>query len=119
MESDGVIYFIPSSANQVLVIDPLGEFMETTKTNMEEYPEELGFLFRRSSGTDSNFDCAVMKFGIQKVLEIMQEHMPPTNEVYAVCGLYPFMIAASYNESSLSIVYVLLRQGPSLINRNS
>ena len=46
----------------------------------------------------------------------MQEHMPPADEVCAVCGLYPFVIAASYKESSLSVIYLLMRQVPSLIN---
>ena len=36
--------------------------------------------------------------------------MPPANEVCAICGLYPFMIVASCNESPLSVVYFLLRQ---------
>ena len=101
---------------------------------MEEHPEELGFLFRinaKDNNPDTetdidtltnqtNFDCAVTKFGMQKVLEIVQEHMPPANEVCAVygCGLYPFMLAASYKESPLWAVYVLLRQVPFLINSN-
>ena len=44
--------------------------------------------------------------------------MPPTNEVCVVRGLYPFMIAASasYKESPLSVVFVLLRQVPSQIH---
>ena len=90
---------------------------------MEEHPEELGFLFRiNDTDTASNrtyFDCAVTKFGMQQVLEIVQEHLPPANEVCAVCGLYPFMIAASCQESSLSVIYLLLRQVPFLINRKS
>ena len=65
------------------------------------------------------FDSAVMKFGRQKVLEIVQEHVPPANEVCAVSSLYPFMIAASYKESPLSFVDFLLRQVPSLMNSNS
>ena len=123
LEVDGVIYCIPSSTYQILAIDPLGEFSLVTKTNMEEHPEELGFLFRiNDSDTTSNrtyFDCTSTTFGIQKVLEIVQEHMPPANEVCAVCGLYPFMIAASFKESPLSVVYVLLRQVPFLINSKS
>ena len=131
LATDGVIYCIPLDAKQVLAIDPLREFSVVTKTNMEEHPAELGFLFRinakdnnpdtdTDTDTDTlsnqtNFDCAVTKFGMQKVLEIVQEHMPPVNEV---CGLYPFMLAASYKESPLWIVYVLLRQVPSLINSN-
>ena len=43
---NGVIYSIPRSSNQVLAIDPLGELLFATKTNMEEHPKEFGFLFR-------------------------------------------------------------------------
>ena len=123
LATDGVIYCIPASANQVLAIDPLGEFSVATKTNMEEHPEELGFLFRtNANNTASNrtdFDAAIAKFGIQKVLAIMQEHVPSSNEVCGVSNLYPFMIAASYEESPLSVVYFLLCEVPSLINCNS
>ena len=46
LATNGAIYCFPSSANQILAIDPLGEFSVVTKTNMEEHLEELGFLFR-------------------------------------------------------------------------
>ena len=46
MATDGVIYCIPESANQVLSIDPIGEFLSTTKANMQEDPEEFGTLFQ-------------------------------------------------------------------------
>ena len=131
LATDGVVYCIALNATQVLTIDPWGEFLLAMKTNMEEHPEELGFIFRinakdnNSTDTETpsnrtNFDCAVTKFGVQKVLEIVQEHMPAADEVCAVCGLYPFMIAASASceESPLSVVYFLLRQVPSLINCN-
>ena len=90
---------------------------------MEEHPEELGFLFR-INGTDTasnqtNFDSAVTKFGVHKVFEIVQKCLPPANEVCVVSCLYPFMIAASYKESPLSVIYFLLRQVPSLITCNS
>ena len=45
------------------------------------------------------FDCAVMKFGIQKLLDIEQEHIPLADEVCAVCGLYPATVAASNKET--------------------
>ena len=94
------------------------KFEVATKTNMEEHPEELGFLFRiNDTDTASNrtyFDCAVRKFGMQKVLDIVQKHMPPATEMCAICGLYPFMIAASCKESPLSVIYFLLRQVPFL-----
>ena len=123
LATDGVIYCIPSSANQVLAIDPLEEFSAAMKNKMEQYPEELGFLFRtNANNTASNrtyFDDALTKFGIQKVHEIMQEHMPPAYELCAVCNLHPFMIASSYKESPLSVVYLLLRQVPFLITCKS
>ena len=121
LAADGVIYCIPSGTHQVFAIDPLGEFEVATETNMEEHPEELGFLFRiddtARASNRTYIDCAATKFGMQKLLEIMQECMPPANEVCAFCGLYPLIIAASYNESPLSVVYFLLRQVPFLINR--
>ena len=124
LATDGVIYSIPSSANRILAIDPLRELSVVMKTNMEEHPEELGFLFR-INGTDTassnrtNFDSAVTKFGVHKVFEIVQKCLPPANEVCVVSRLYPFMIAASYKESPLSVIYFLLRQVPSLITCNS
>ena len=45
----------------------------------------------------------------------MQDHMPRANEVCVVSNLYPFMIASSYKESPLSVVFLLLRRVPSLI----
>ena len=123
LATDGVIYCIPDSANQVLAIDPLEEFSAAMKQKMEQHPEELGFLFRtNANNTASNrtyFDDAVTKFGIQKVHEIMQKHMPPADELCAVCNLYPFMIASSYKESPLSVVYLLLCQVPFLITCKS
>ena len=129
LATDGVIYCMPPSAKQVLAIDPLGEFSLETKANMEEHPEEFGFLFQNNakgnnSDTDTdilsnrtNFDCAVTKFGMQTVLEIVHEYLPPAAK--EVRGLYPFMLAASYKESPLSVVYLLLRQVPFLVKSNS
>ena len=53
LATDGVIYCISSSDEQVLSIDPLGEFEVATKKNMEEPPEELGFLFRINYTADT------------------------------------------------------------------
>ena len=49
------------------------------------------------------------------MLELLDDCMPPLDQVYAVSNLY-FMIAASYNNADLSLVYHLLRQVPSLVN---
>ena len=87
LATDGVVYCIPLNATRVLTIGPWREFLLAMKTNMEEHPEELGFIFRinakdnNSTDTETpsnrtHFDCTVTKFGVQKVLEIVQEHMP-------------------------------------------
>jgi hypothetical protein len=43
---NGAIYCIPYSATIVLVIDPLKEFSMDLQANLEQYPEELGRLFK-------------------------------------------------------------------------
>ena len=67
MESSTV--FQQASANQVLAIDPWGEFLETTKANMEDHPEKFGFLFQKITRvgegcalheSQTNFDQAIV-----------------------------------------------------------
>ena len=43
--TESVIYCIPINANQVLAIDPLGEFEDVMETNMQAHQEEFLFLF--------------------------------------------------------------------------
>ena len=40
LASDRVVYCFPTCANQVLAIDPIGEFLATTKVVMQDDPEE-------------------------------------------------------------------------------
>ena len=82
---------------------------------MEEHPECLGLLFHPSNDmpNETNFDRAVTKFGQKKVME---HCLPPADQVCVVSNLYPFMIAASYEKSDISVIYYLLRQVPSLVN---
>ena len=42
LATDGVISCNPYCANQILAFDPLGEFLETKKADMEDRPEEFG-----------------------------------------------------------------------------
>ena len=85
---------------------------------MEQFPEQLGRIFQLSDDIpdDTNFDRAVLKFGQKKVLQVLEECMPPADQACAVLNLYPFMIAASYKRSSLSAIYHVLRQMPSLVS---
>ena len=117
---DGIIYCLPESANMVLVIDPLKEYILSLKLSMEEHPEQLGCLFHPSDDIpdDTNFDRAVTKFGYKKVLEVLDECMPFVDRVCTVSNLYPFMIAASFKSSNVSVIYHLLRQMPSFANQS-
>ena len=85
---------------------------------MEEHPEQLGCLFHPSDDipNETNFDRAVTKFGQTKILELLDECMPPVHQSCTVSNLYPFMIAASYESSHLSVIYHLIRQMPSFAN---
>ena len=45
----------------------------------------------------------------------LDDAMPPVDRLCALSNLYPFMIAASYENSDISVVYRLLRQVPSFL----
>ena len=85
---------------------------------MEQFPEQLGRIFQLSDdiSDDTNFDRAVLKFGQKKVLQVLEECMPPADQACTVKNLYAFMIAASHKRSSLSAIYHVLRQMPSLVS---
>ena len=118
LASNGVIYCLPTCANQVLSIDPWKEFSINVTNNMNEHSEAQRFLFQISDSdpapNQTFFDCAVTKFGMDRVFEFLAEYMPPADKMCSISNLYPFMIAASYETSALSIIYYLLRQHPSL-----
>ena len=123
LASDGVIYSIPTGAKQVLAIDPWGEFSETTNSNMEDHPEKFGLLFHinevvgGSALSLTNFDHAVVKFGQRKVFEVLEKAMKPVNVYCQEHNLCPFMIVASYKETStLSVINHLLRRDLSWVD---
>ena len=107
LASDGVIYCVPYGANRILAIDPWKEYTSFLENIMVQDPEQLGCIFCPSDDmpNNTNFDRA----GYKKVFKVS---MPPADEVCARSNLYPFMIAASYNHSDLSVVYQLLRLAP-------
>ena len=128
LATDGVIYCIPTGPNQVLAIDPWGEFLETTKTNMEAHPDKFGLLFQKISEvgkistlhkSQTNFDHAIVKFGQKQVYEVLETSMKPVNDYCKETNLCPFMIVAScaYKETStLSAINHLLRRDLSWVN---
>ena len=85
---------------------------------MEQHPDQLGCIFHPSDDMPNatNFDRAVTKFGFKKVVKALEACMPAADDLYAIFNLCPFMIAASFNRSDVSIIYHLLRQVPSLVN---
>ena len=115
---DGVIYCLPyESTRRILLIDPFRDFRAAITANMEEHPEELGFLFDiHKDAAMTHFKAAIIKFGFKQTLKVLEGCMPPPNEICTVSNLYPFMTASSQKECPLSIIYVLLRQCPNFVN---
>ena len=59
---------------------------------------------------------AVAKFGENKVFEIMKECMKPIDDFCKEPSLFPFLIAASCEESTMGPIYHLLRRNLSWVN---
>jgi len=144
LASDGVIYCVPYNAERILSIDPWKEFTMTVKNNIEEHPQNFGFLFERPNCFNTitkfvqkigfkkvfkkhakpplhrvckiNFDHAVVKFGQEKVIQVLDKNMKPVNDFCRRSNLCPFMIVASYKESSVSSIYHFLCQDLSWVN---
>ena len=77
-----------------------------------ERPEQLGYIFHPSDDIPNNtsFDRAVTKFGKKNVMKILEDCLPPVARLCAISNLYPCMIAASYINSDVGLIYHLLRQ---------
>ena len=118
LSSNGVIYCFPYPANRILTIDPFNELSMAVKNKIEEHPQEFGFLFQTTrededeespSPFQTHFDHAVIKFGQEKVLEVLEKHMQPVNDFCKGSNLCPFMIVASSKESTVSAIHHFLR----------
>jgi hypothetical protein len=110
--SDGVIYCMPSHASQVHAIDPFNEFAKALEAYMQEYSEELGYLFVKNSHGKTFYGCGVTKFGIDKVFQAIEECVPSLDAGREDCDLEPFMVAAACENSTTSVIYFLLRRNP-------
>jgi hypothetical protein len=121
---NGAIYCIPYGASRVLVIDPFKEFAMGLQANMEQYPEELGRLFKIDDNKHgkTTFECAVRKFGIEKVFQVIENCRIPSSVECSGSRLPSFMVAASIANSAVSIIYHLLRNNvdsSSLVNHSN
>jgi hypothetical protein len=114
LATDGVIYCIPSHSTRVLAIDPFKELTMTMQNSIQQYPQELGRLFLKDEGCDETFyNSAVRKFGIEKVFKFLVEEYLPSDKEWADTrseNLPLFMIAASCESCTVSVIYHLLRR---------
>jgi hypothetical protein len=113
LATNGVIYCIPSNAKHTLAIDPFKELAITMQNNIIKYPEKLGRLFVKDRCNETFYGSAVRKFGIEKVFEFLVEEFLPSDKEWADTrsGNLPlFMIAASCENSPVSVIYHLLRR---------
>jgi hypothetical protein len=121
LASDGVIYCIPCYATQVLVIDPFREMKMTLKSNYKKHPQELGRLFvKEEECNESFYDSAVRKFGIEKVFQLIEECLPKEAEWSDTHSntLPLFMVAASCENSVVSVIYYFLRRNAHVLVAN-
>jgi hypothetical protein len=114
LATEGAIYCIPSNAKQILAINPFKELSMTMQNSIHTYPQELGRLFAKDGCNETFFGSAVRKFGIEKVFEFLVEECLPSDKEWAnTCSgnsLPLFMIAASCENSAVSVIYHLLRR---------
>ena len=86
---------------------------------MQHYSqEEFGRIYEVNEGGITNFESAILKFGLQRNFQTIIDHLPPANEVIQGNHLYPFMAAASLPNGALSMIYHLVRQAPELMKRH-
>jgi hypothetical protein len=113
---NGIIYCIPHYSTQILVIDPFKEMSMTLQNNFRQHPQELGHLFVKDEECNETFyNSAVRKFGIEKVFKVLVEECLPSDGEWAdsfsgSSNLPLFMVAASCENSAVSVIYHLLRR---------
>lgn len=114
MGHDGIIYCIPYSASQVLKIDPLAAFVKGLKADMELYPERLGLIFEKKNGAGSKtaYESALAMYAEIDIFQIIVGILT-ANKTLTVNQL--FLLAASYPDGAVSVVYYWLRLDPCMI----
>jgi len=114
LATDGAIYCIPSGATQILTIDPFKELAMSMQHSINKYPEELGRLFVKDGRNETFYGSAVRKFGIEKGFKLLVEECLPSDGEWADSfsgnSLPLFMVAASCENSAVSVIYHLLRR---------
>ena len=118
---DGVIYCIPSCSTQVLTIDPFKELSMTLQNNFKKHPQELGRIFVKDEECKKTFyNGAVRKIGIEKVFQLFEECLSKEAEWSDTHSntLPLFMVAASCENSAVSVIYYFLRRNVHVLVAN-
>jgi hypothetical protein len=113
LATDGAIYCFPSCAKQILAIDPFKELAMSMQHNINKYSQELGRLFVKDGRNETFYGSAVRKFGIEEVFKFLFEECLPSDEEWADSfsnALPLFMVAASFENCTVSVIYHLLRR---------
>jgi hypothetical protein len=111
LASDDAIYCIPYYSTQILVIDPFKELAMSMHKNFKRHPQELGRLFVKDEECNETFYIgAVRKFGIEKVFKCLPSDKEWADSSFSGNLLPLFMIAASCENSAVSVIYHLLRR---------
>jgi hypothetical protein len=121
LATDGVIYCVPHRATQVLTIDPFREMKMTLHNNFIQHPQELGRLFVKDEECNETFyNSALRKFGIEKVFQLFDECLPKEAEWSDTHSnaLPLFMVAASCENSVVSVIYYFLRRNVHVLVAN-
>jgi hypothetical protein len=121
LATNGIIYCVPHRATQVLAIDPLEEMKMTLKSNFRQHPQELGRLFVKDEECNETFyNSAVRKFGIEKVFQLIDACLPKEAEWSDTHSntLPLFMVAASCENSAVSVIYYFLRRNVHVLVAN-
>lgn len=94
----------------------LAEFRGKLEAAFNLFPEKLGGLFERDDGEGTKYEHAVARFGIDKTFQVIDDCIPfDKTLLYKGTALQPFMAAASQENSSVSVIYHLLRKDPSSV----
>jgi hypothetical protein len=71
-----------------------------------------------NSASETLHESAIRKFGVERAsnaIEKVFEDCIDDNGLFERTNIYPFMIAASLDNSVFSVVYYLLRRDPSIV----
>mmetsp|Transcript_4534 Transcript_4534/g.10717 ORF Transcript_4534/g.10717 Transcript_4534/m.10717 type:complete len:447 (+) Transcript_4534:104-1444(+) len=109
----GKTYFFPfhGGATQILAIDPFGDLKADFHRRIESDPLNFGGIFQKEDVQgNTQFDVGVKKFGIYKMLQILDECIKENEEAYRQSGCPTCMLASLCDDCPLDVIYHYMRQ---------